>query len=114
MSECQSLSALTAHALWRTRHGTPHATGLDADFLGSGDYAQIKTASEVLQGLIHAGATVRRGEKSAAARTFREALDWLLARQGRIERALANRPQTDGRGDQPAAPGTSGINRVLR
>ncbi|TMG96050.1 MAG: DNA topoisomerase (ATP-hydrolyzing) subunit B [Betaproteobacteria bacterium] len=63
----------------RTRHGTPHATGLDADFLVSGDYAQIKTASEVLQGLIHAGATVRRGEKSAAARTFKEALDWLLA-----------------------------------
>src|SRR6202158_5291363 len=63
----------------RTRHGTPHTTGLDADFLGSGDYAQIKTASEVLQGLIHAGATVRRGEKSAAARTFKEALDWLLA-----------------------------------
>ena len=63
----------------RTRHGTPHTTGLDADFLASGDYAQIKTASEVLQGLIHAGATVRRGEKSAAARTFKEALDWLLA-----------------------------------
>src|SRR6202162_1550944 len=63
----------------RTRHGTPHATGLDADFLGSGDYAQIKTASEVLQGLIHVGATVRLGEKSAAARTFKEALDWLLA-----------------------------------
>ncbi len=63
----------------RTRHGTPHATGLDADFLGSGDYAQIKAAGEVLQGLIHAGATVRRGEKSAAVRTFKEALDWLLA-----------------------------------
>jgi DNA gyrase subunit B len=63
----------------RTRHGTPHSTGLDADFLASGDYAQIKTAGEVLQGLIHAGATVRRGEKSAAARTFKEALDWLLA-----------------------------------
>jgi DNA gyrase subunit B len=63
----------------RTRHGTPHATGLDADFIGSGDYAQIRTAGEVLQGLIHSGATVRRGEKSAAVRTFKEALDWLLA-----------------------------------
>ena len=63
----------------RTRHGTPHATALDADFLASGDYAQIRTAAEVLQGLIHAGATVRRGERSAAARTFKEALDWLLA-----------------------------------
>jgi DNA gyrase subunit B len=63
----------------RTRHGTPHATGIDADFLASGDYTQIRTAGAVLQGLIHAGATVRRGEKSSAVRTFKEALDWLLA-----------------------------------
>ncbi len=63
----------------RRRHGTPHATALDADFLSSGDYAQIRTASEVLQGLIHAGATIRRGERSAPVRAFKEALDWLLA-----------------------------------
>jgi len=63
----------------RRRHGTPHTTALDADFLSSGDYTQIRSAAEVLQGLIHAGATVRRGERSAAVRTFKEALDWLLA-----------------------------------
>src|SRR5438552_14501 len=63
----------------RRRHGTPHTTALDADFMSSGDYAQIRTAAEVLQGLIHAGATVRRGERSAPVRTFKEALDWLLA-----------------------------------
>jgi len=63
----------------RRRHGTPHTTALDADFLSSGDYAQIRSAAEVLQGLIHAGATVRRGERSAPVRTFKEALDWLLA-----------------------------------
>jgi DNA gyrase subunit B len=63
----------------RTRHGTPHTTSLDADFLTSGDYAQIKTAAEVLQGLMHTGATVRRGERSVPARTFKDALDWLLA-----------------------------------
>jgi len=28
---------------------------------------------------MHAGATARRGEKSAAVRTFKEALDWFLA-----------------------------------
>jgi DNA gyrase subunit B len=63
----------------RRRHGTPHTTALDADFLSSGDYTQIRAAAEVLHGLIHAGATVRRGERSAAVRTFKEALDWLLA-----------------------------------
>jgi DNA gyrase subunit B len=63
----------------RTVHGTPHATAIDADLLASGDYAQIRAAAEVLKGLVHAGATVRRGDKSQAVRSFREALDWLLA-----------------------------------
>jgi DNA gyrase subunit B len=63
----------------RTRHGTPHTTALDADFLASGDYGQIKEAAAVLQGLIHPGASVRRGERVAAAASFAEALEWLLA-----------------------------------
>jgi len=63
----------------RTRHGTPHTTGIDADFIASGDYAQLKSSAEVLQGMMRAGATVRRGERSAAAPTFKDALDWLLA-----------------------------------
>ena len=63
----------------RTRHGTPHFTSLDNDFLASGDHAQIQAAALVLQGLMHEGASVRRGEHVAAARSFKEALDWLLA-----------------------------------
>ncbi len=63
----------------RTHHGTPHATLLDADFLASGDAAQIRTAADVLQGLIHPGAVVKRGEKQQAIKSFKEALDWLLA-----------------------------------
>ena len=62
----------------RTHHGTPHATAIDADLLASGDYAQIRAASQVLQGLILPGATVKRGEKSQAVGTFKAALDWLL------------------------------------
>jgi DNA gyrase subunit B len=62
-----------------TRHGTPHATSLDADFLASGDYAQIRAAAEVLRGLIGPGASVRRGERSSAVASFKEALDWLLS-----------------------------------
>ena len=62
----------------RTRHGTPHTTGIDADFIASGDYAQLRAAAEVMQGLMHPGATVRRGERSAAVQTFKQALDWLL------------------------------------
>ena len=62
-----------------TRHGTPHTTALDGDFLASGDYAQIRAAAEVLRDLILPGATVRRGERNAAVGSFKEALDWLLA-----------------------------------
>jgi DNA gyrase subunit B len=62
----------------RTRHGTPHTTAIDADFISSGDYVQLRAAAEVMQGLMHSDAMVRRGERSAPAQTFKQALDWLL------------------------------------
>ena len=62
----------------RRHHGTPHTTVLDTDFLESGDGAQIASAAAVLQGLIRAGASVRRGEKVHSVKTFKQALDWLL------------------------------------
>ncbi len=63
----------------RTHHGTPHTTAIDADFLVSGDGAQIRSAAEVLEGLIQPGALIRRGDKERSVRSFKEALDWLLA-----------------------------------
>jgi DNA gyrase subunit B len=52
---------------------------LDGDFLASGDHAQLRAAAAVLQGLVQPGALVRRGERQVAVRTFKEAIDWLLA-----------------------------------
>ena len=66
-------------AVTRTHHGTPHVTVIDSDLLASGDFAQIRAAAAVLLGLIGSGATVRRGDKVLAVRSFKEALDWLLA-----------------------------------
>jgi len=63
----------------RTRHGTPHATVIDGDLIASGDFAQIVSAAAVLQGLVLPGATARRGDKQIAVRSFKDALDWLLA-----------------------------------
>jgi len=63
----------------RTHHGTPHLSAIDADLLASGDFAQIRTAAGVLEGLVHPGATVRRGDKQRGAKSFKEAIDWLLA-----------------------------------
>jgi DNA gyrase subunit B len=63
----------------RTHHGTPHATSIDADFLASGDGEQIRTSAAMLQGLIQQGAVVKRGDRQLAVKSFKEALDWLLA-----------------------------------
>ncbi len=59
-------------------HGNLQCCVLDADFLGGGDYRQISRVSVMLNGLLGAGATVQRGEKSKTVTTFKEALDWLL------------------------------------
>jgi len=59
-------------------HGNLQCCVVDADFLSGGDYRQISRVSVMLDGLLGAGATVQRGEKSQAVTTFKEALDWLL------------------------------------
>jgi DNA gyrase subunit B len=66
-------------AVTRTHHGTPHVTVIDSDLIASGDFAQIRAASAVLLDLIGPGAVVRRGEKLQPVKSFKEALDWLLA-----------------------------------
>ncbi|MCE9632883.1 MAG: DNA topoisomerase (ATP-hydrolyzing) subunit B [Methylophilales bacterium] len=59
-------------------HGNLQVTTIDADFLGSGDYRQIRKTADMLQGLIGKGASVIRGEKQRPVASFKEALDWLL------------------------------------
>jgi len=66
-------------AVTRTHHGTPHTTVIDGDLIASGDFAQIRTSAAVLLGLIGPGATVRRGDKMQAVKSFKDALEWLLA-----------------------------------
>ncbi|HEX4985921.1 MAG TPA: DNA topoisomerase (ATP-hydrolyzing) subunit B [Burkholderiales bacterium] len=73
-------------AIKRMQHGNLRVGYLDSDFLGSGDYAQIKQTSQVLQGLLGEGAFVRRGEHEKRVGEFKEALDWLL---GEVERGIS-------------------------
>jgi DNA gyrase subunit B len=63
----------------RTRHGNVRVTAIDAEFVHSGDYAQIRSSAELLRGLIGAGAYVQRGERKQPVRDFAEAMHWLLA-----------------------------------
>ena len=54
-------------------------SGIDADLLASGDFAQILAAAAVLKDLVHDGAIVRRGDKQQPVKLFKDALDWLLS-----------------------------------
>ncbi|HET7598328.1 MAG TPA: toprim domain-containing protein, partial [Burkholderiales bacterium] len=65
-------------AISRTQHGIVHDSYIDADFVQSGDYAQIERTAKVLQGLLGEGAYVKRGEHTQPVRTFREAIEWVL------------------------------------
>ncbi|MCC6197826.1 MAG: DNA gyrase subunit B [Burkholderiales bacterium] len=66
-------------AIKRMHHGTPHVTGIDADFLASEDAKVIAEAAAVMHDIVHPGAVIRRGDKQLAVKTFKEALDWLDA-----------------------------------
>ena len=77
-SRYDAASEIRRIVIVRTHHGSAHGTALDADFLSGGDAAQIRAAADVLQGLIHPGAIVKRGERQQAVKSFKEALDWLL------------------------------------
>ena len=59
-------------------HGNLESCVIDALFLSSGDYQQILKTSQMLDGLVGAGAEIQRGEKSESISNFKEALDWLL------------------------------------
>lgn len=59
-------------------HGNLQCCVIDAEFLGSGDYRQISRMSVMLQGLIGAGALIKRGEKEQHINSFKQAIDWLL------------------------------------
>ena len=62
----------------RTQHGNLHQTSLDEDFLQSGDYEQIKKTAHALQGLLGAGAYVKRGDQKHPISDVKDALNWLL------------------------------------
>ena len=70
----------------RMRHGNQRVTRIDADFLLSGDWAQLHRTAQLIAGLIGAGASVKRGEKSASVDSFAQAINWLL---NEVERGLS-------------------------
>jgi DNA gyrase subunit B len=72
-------------AVSRTQHGIVRQCYIDADFVQSGDYGQIKRTAQVLQDLLGEGAYVKRGDKQQPVREFRDAIEWLL---GEVQREV--------------------------
>ena len=66
-----------------TAHGVPHYHSLGRDFFASNEYTAIVELGKTLQGLIEAGAYVKRGEREQPVASFKEALDWLMAESRR-------------------------------
>jgi DNA gyrase subunit B len=62
----------------RLLHGNLRLSVVDQDLLDSGDYAQIRKTAGLLQGLLHEGASVQRGEQKTAVDEFPQAVEWLL------------------------------------
>jgi DNA gyrase subunit B len=59
-------------------HGNLQCCIIDHEFMGSGDYRQIRKVATMLEGLLGAGATIKRGEKEQRIANFKQGLDWLL------------------------------------
>lgn len=68
----------------RSEHGAVSTSRIDAEFVSSGEYRAIRTLGNELKGLIQAGATIHRGDKSQPVASFDEAIQWLMeeARRG--------------------------------
>ncbi|CAB1261265.1 TPA: DNA topoisomerase (ATP-hydrolyzing) subunit B [Vibrio cholerae] len=59
-------------------HGVTHEYLLSADLINSKEYAKLADLSEALDGLIEAGAFIKRGERVQPISSFAAALDWLI------------------------------------
>jgi len=62
----------------RSVHGNSRRCVIDEDFVLSGDYQQLLSTAQLLEGLIGPGALVSRGEKRQEVKDFGEAMTWLL------------------------------------
>ena len=60
-------------------HGMEKAYTFSRDFFSSGEYKSLVRLGKTLDGLLEAGAYVKRGEKTREVSSFDEAIQWLIA-----------------------------------
>ena len=68
----------------RSEHGAVTTSRIDNEFIGSGEYRNMRHLGSQLEGLLQAGATIQRGDKVQPVSSFDEAFQWLMdeARRG--------------------------------
>jgi DNA gyrase subunit B len=59
-------------------HGNLRVCVIDEDFVGSGDYSQLRKTAVMLSNLFGPGACVTRGEKKQSVSSFGKTMRWLL------------------------------------
>ncbi len=60
------------------RHGIESYYRMLNEFFASGEYLAMRTLAEQLDGLLGEGAMIRRGERTQAISSFKQAMNWLL------------------------------------
>jgi len=63
----------------RIEHGSTSQSRVDADFIGTREYAELRALGERLEKLFTREVEVRRGDRSLAVTSFDQALEWLMA-----------------------------------
>ncbi|MHB8366267.1 MAG: DNA topoisomerase (ATP-hydrolyzing) subunit B [Acidithiobacillus sp.] len=63
----------------REHHGSQELRFFDQDFFAGGEYRHLADYARVIEGNIHLGARMERGERGLTVSRFRAAMDWLLA-----------------------------------
>ncbi len=61
-----------------TRHSVPNVREIPKEFFVSGEYTSMIKLGQQLDGLINTGASIKRGERTVAVSSFKQALQWLL------------------------------------
>ncbi len=61
-----------------TRHSVPNVREIPKEFFASGEYTSMIKLGQQLDGLINTGASIKRGERTVAVSSFKQALQWLL------------------------------------
>ncbi|WP_353191640.1 DNA topoisomerase (ATP-hydrolyzing) subunit B [Pandoraea pnomenusa] len=79
MEEVENADPLVSLRVERRHHGNVKVSVIDQNFLQSADYAQLQKTAETFKGLIGAGATIKRGERSQPVSNFKTAMKWLMA-----------------------------------